>query len=211
MSEPPVPRLYFAYGSNLSPTQMALRCPSSEPIGLAHLPGYNFIINDRHYANIVPSPGPADPTDPGVYGVVYTLPPEDEAALDRCEGVPHAYQKQTLAVDLSAVADFESAPEPAAPHASESAADPTTAAAAPPLPKEKKTVNALIYIDGARQTPSTPYPEYIDRMNRGVQEASSRFGLPASYVDEVIRKWIPASNAPIVDAGAIEDPFLSNA
>ena len=33
-------RLYFAYGSNLSTTQMQYRCPRSTPVGLAHLKGW---------------------------------------------------------------------------------------------------------------------------------------------------------------------------
>jgi hypothetical protein len=45
--------LYFAYGSNLSTTQMKQRCPRSTPLGLAHLPGWMWMINERGYANIV--------------------------------------------------------------------------------------------------------------------------------------------------------------
>ncbi|KAK1637315.1 hypothetical protein BDP81DRAFT_273310, partial [Colletotrichum phormii] len=180
------PRLYFAYGSNLSPTQMSLRCPASTPLGLAHLPNHTFIINSRRYANVVPN-GPANPahpaaatptTDPapasvpGVYGILYALPPQDEATLDRCEGVPHAYQKQDLAIK---VVNFT---------------PPSTTAAVNLTPGSN--VTALVYVDTERTEPSTPWDEYIDRMNRGVDEATERFGLPRGYVDEVIRPYIPA-------------------
>lgn len=184
MSSSTQPRYYFAYGSNLSPTQMALRCPSSEPVGLAHLPGYAFIINARRYANVVPEDAAAAP---GVYGVLYDLHPDDEAVLDRCEGVPFAYQKEMITVTVV-----------------------TTTSAAPSL-EEHSSIPALVYVDRARQTGAAPWPEYVDRMKRGVDEATARFGLPAGYVDAVIRKWIPGPEAPdggLEDAGAIEDPFL---
>lgn len=72
----PTTILYFGYGSNLSTTQMAQRCPSSRPVGLAHLSGlpshtssgegdglegdqhhqegWRWMINERGYANVVP-------------------------------------------------------------------------------------------------------------------------------------------------------------
>ncbi|KAL2878297.1 hypothetical protein SGCOL_006549 [Colletotrichum sp. CLE4] len=205
------PRLYFAYGSNLSPTQMSLRCPASTPLGLAHLPNHTFIINSRRYANVVPN-GPVDAphppsavpaTDtapaPGVYGILYALPPQDEATLDRCEGVPHSYQKQELAVK---VVNFTPA---------------GTAAAVNLTPGSN--VTALVYVDTERTEPSTPWDEYIDRMNRGVDEATERFGLPRGYVDEVIRAYIPAAatsldskeeeeGAGVGKSKTIKDPFL---
>ncbi|KAI2469785.1 hypothetical protein F4781DRAFT_431001 [Annulohypoxylon bovei var. microspora] len=58
--------LYFAYGSNLSPTQMHDRCPSSPPVGLAHLSGWTWLINERGYANIVEDHTPAS-VSPSVF------------------------------------------------------------------------------------------------------------------------------------------------
>ncbi|TRX89646.1 hypothetical protein FHL15_009396 [Xylaria flabelliformis] len=117
-------RLYFAYGSNLSTTQMRNRCPSSTPIGLAQLTGWTWIINERGYANIVQNEYKSslqtrDTEDqvetneghdsswdqpweivsgPGVYGLVYRLHPDDEETLDRCEGVGYAYEREVLDV-----------------------------------------------------------------------------------------------------------------
>ncbi|KAI3559431.1 AIG2 family protein [Colletotrichum abscissum] len=222
MVSPDPPRLYFAYGSNLSPTQMSLRCPASTPLGLAHLPDHTFIINARRYANVVPN-GPVNPayladadaaaaptTDPasasapppppsappsaapGVYGVLYALPPRDEATLDRCEGVPHAYQKQDLAVSIANLA-------------SKGIGAASAAAGLAP----GSNVTALVYVDTERTEPSTPRAEYVDRMNRGVDEATERFGLPRGYVDDVIRGYIPAAAASSEeDTKTIKDPFL---
>ncbi|KAK1980860.1 AIG2-like family protein [Colletotrichum cereale] len=196
------PRLYFAYGSNLSPTQMALRCPSSVPVGLAHLAGYTFIINSRGYANVVrdaPEP-PTDPAGPGVYGVLYTLSPADEATLDKCEGVPYAYQKHDLHVKLVPSSSSSSA-------AAAAAAPP---ASSPGCDDAHAVATALVYVDGERTAPSSPRAEYVGRMNRGLGEAAELFGLPAAYVDRVIRPYIPAPEAPIVGpTTAIADPFLA--
>ncbi|KAK2056236.1 hypothetical protein LY76DRAFT_162057 [Colletotrichum caudatum] len=205
----PSPRLYFAYGSNLSPTQMALRCPSSVPVGLAHLAGYTFIINSRGYANVVRSTAPGDdapapPTDTagpggyGVYGVLYTLTPADEAALDMCEGVPYAYQKHDLPATVVSTAAAAEA-SPALPHDGDTG------------PQKGASVTALVYVDGERTAPSLPRAEYVGRMNHGVDEAAELFGLPAAYVDRVVRPYIPALNSPIAGATTIEDPFHDRA
>ena len=71
--------LYFAYGSNMNRSQMAHRCPGSEPIGKATLPGYRFIINQTGYATIVPS-GTA-----WVEGVLWLLKPRHIETLDEYE------------------------------------------------------------------------------------------------------------------------------
>ncbi|KAI1752752.1 hypothetical protein F4782DRAFT_114130 [Xylaria castorea] len=124
-------RLYFAYGSNLSTAQMRDRCPNSTPIGLAHLTGWTWIINERGYANVVQngyksSPQPRDTEDhdevnegydsswdqpwetasgPGVYGLVYRLHPDDEEELDRREGVGYAYEREVLDLVWADVSD----------------------------------------------------------------------------------------------------------
>ena len=85
---------YFAFGSNLHLGQMAKRCPESRYIGTAKLHDYRFQINERGYANVLPSPGNC------VEGLVYLLNPTDEARLDKSEGVPTAYQKQILAIEV---------------------------------------------------------------------------------------------------------------
>ena len=101
-SEPskPVPQakpesLYFAYGSNLQLSQMRKRCPESRYMGVAYLHGYKFQINQRGYANIIPSP------DDVVAGLCYLLSAEDERRLDVNEGVAFgAYEKEMLDVEL---------------------------------------------------------------------------------------------------------------
>ncbi|PPQ63275.1 hypothetical protein CVT24_006800 [Panaeolus cyanescens] len=82
---------YFGYGSNLWRDQMKRRCPKSTFIGIGILHNWRWIINERGYANVVPSQGDY------VYGFLYTLTANDEHDLDIYEGA--AYQKHNLAVE----------------------------------------------------------------------------------------------------------------
>jgi len=83
MTKPP---LYFAYGSNLNPLQMAARCPGHKVLGRASLPGYTLRFRGygRDWAGAVGTVEPA----PGqvVHGVLFELTPEHYATLDEYEG-----------------------------------------------------------------------------------------------------------------------------
>lgn len=80
------PGLYFAYGSNLDPAQMAERCPGHRVVGRAVLPDH--VVRFRGYgrdwegavATVEPLPGH------DVHGVVFALTPEHYASLDFYEG-----------------------------------------------------------------------------------------------------------------------------
>ncbi|KAI0975227.1 hypothetical protein F4678DRAFT_419675 [Xylaria arbuscula] len=209
-------RLYFAYGSNLSTTQMQQRCPQSTAIGLARLTDWTWIINQRGYANIVlerpltadekgtksiTSDGHDPSTDPGaeVYGLVYRLHPDDEPTLDRYEGVGYAYEKWTATIPRTEF--FE--PSPARDASSSATASSRKAKAKRPTRETKKILDSvvvsefddrvqmLVYIDTARTDTSDPKEEYIDRMNVGIEEAME-WGLSTAYVDRVIRPYIPS-------------------
>jgi gamma-glutamylcyclotransferase len=171
------PTIYFAFGSNLWLTQMRTRCPSSTYLGVARLPGYKWIINERGYANVVEAllgPG-AEAEGNAVYGLVYALPAPDEALLDKNEGVPTAYGKEYLPCD------FWAAHTPAD----------TVDTSLPPTVKDKEM---LVYIDRRRVSESAPKEEYVYRMNRGVEDAV-RMGVPEVYIERVLRTFIPAEGA----------------
>lgn len=102
-------KLYFAYGSNLHLPQMAKRCPGSVFVGVAVLRGYRWQINERGVANVVAAhEHDRDPSRSGsgsggsqVEGLLYWVTRQDEATLDRCEGVAwQLYQKQMLPVQF---------------------------------------------------------------------------------------------------------------
>lgn len=46
---------YFAYGSNMNPTQMAERCPAAIALGVVTLLGWDIAINERGVATILPA------------------------------------------------------------------------------------------------------------------------------------------------------------
>lgn len=73
---------YLAYGSNMDPAAMAIRCPGAHPIGPARLAGHAFFIAARGYASLRRNPSQQ------VFGVLWRLTPANLAALDRYEEVP---------------------------------------------------------------------------------------------------------------------------
>jgi hypothetical protein len=206
--------LYFGYGSNLSSTQMANRCPYSPAVGLGFLPAqhepdhsglwaWKWIINTRGYANVVKyqlsSEEVASMKDdngdgaaieeaarhrPGVYGVVYLLDPADEDALDRYEGVPISYEKLELEIEIERKTSGTGT--------------------------SKKRIKALVYVDVKRTEPGPPRHEYVARMNRGIREATREWRLPQWYVDQVMREYIPASEEEDVDERPQFNPVSSD-
>lgn len=82
---------YFAYGSNMLPERLAARCPSAKLIGRADVPGYGVQFAKRGMdgsakATLIPAEGAAA-------GVLFTLAPQDLAALDRAEGAGRGYDR----------------------------------------------------------------------------------------------------------------------
>lgn len=184
-SATPQSRLYFAYGSNLSTTQMADRCPDAKPKHLGWIGGWSFIINQRGFANIVPdadfdtNDGTGRQQSPGVFGVLYEISGDDGESLDVYEGVPHAYEKLELVVSIR--------------HRGGGGPEQQLEGG---WTGEDETLErvALVYVDRKRTRPSAPRPEYVRRMNRGIREASTSDSfapLPGWYVKEVMRPFIP--------------------
>ncbi|KAL2175541.1 uncharacterized protein P884DRAFT_262340 [Thermothelomyces heterothallicus CBS 202.75] len=184
------PTLYFAFGSNLWKQQMSLRCPSSTYVGIGHLRGYEWFINARGYANIAPSAKDGGPgsqeagqeLDGEVWGLVYELTRDDEARLDANEGVPYAYEKQTIPVEFW----------PASPSSSTSPPRGVAAAAAAEAGAGAgKATPMLVYVDTRRNRGGyPPRDEYVHRMNAGIRDALDE-GVPAAYVRRVLRRYIP--------------------
>ena len=73
-------RAYFAYGANMSPGAMKMRCPRASFVCAARLQG-QFRINGYGVATIVFY----RPTT--VHGVLWTVTASDETALDVFEGI----------------------------------------------------------------------------------------------------------------------------
>lgn len=72
---------------------MASRCPGSQLAGRAQLAAHSFVINERGVASVAPVEGCV------TQGLLWTLTPADEQALDRFEGVAKGlYLKQAVVV-----------------------------------------------------------------------------------------------------------------
>jgi hypothetical protein len=77
---------HFAYGSNLDPFQMRVRCPDARLIGIARLDGFRVCfprrsrVRDSAVISIEPAEGES------VWGVIYELDVEDLQRLDDREG-----------------------------------------------------------------------------------------------------------------------------
>lgn len=80
-------RLYFAYGSNISMTQMKRRCPQARPMFKATL--FNARMEFKKYANVVYEQKKRS----FVKGVVYEVTKDCIKSLDIYEGYPKFYKK----------------------------------------------------------------------------------------------------------------------
>ncbi|KAL3953574.1 hypothetical protein ACCO45_011530 [Purpureocillium lilacinum] len=162
--------LYFAYGSNLSTTQMRQRCPFSTPVGLGFLEGWRWIINERGYANVVPmtpSPGGSGGEEAAA------------AATKRRAWVPWAYER--MHCDYLR---WATPPPPEGTDDGEGSGRGGAAAAAADEP-----VRALVYVDRQRVTEGTPREEYVGRMEEGIRDAVWNWGLDEAYADRVMRRF----------------------
>ena len=95
--------IYAAYGSNMHPEQMLARCPHSPMAGTGWLNGWRLTFSGEDIgwegalATVVEDPGSR------VFVVLYDVPDEDEARLDRWEGSELGiHRKIRLRVDTAA-------------------------------------------------------------------------------------------------------------
>lgn len=188
------PRLYFAYGSNLSLAQMKSRCPGSGYYALGLLKGYKWIIGERGYANVIKTSNPKsqehETEEHVIYGMLYTLEDQDEENLDIAEGVPYAYSKREL--------DIELVSKGGARVGGSNAAEEVTAKTR----GKPEVVEALVYVDEKRLGEGICKEEYVGRMNRGITDAVGK-GMDKSWVQRVIRPFVREEEV----NGEVGDPF----
>lgn len=174
--------------------------------------GFEWIIYQRGFANIVEVDGHEEGDDEKgeegdyrnqVWGMMYSLEEEDEKLLDEREGVPVAYRKEWIECE------FWTVPEAAAASASSSLSsreeeeevgkneeDTTTAEnkkkrKPADITKRPGKEKMLVYINREMTDEGEIRKEYISRMNCGIEDAVKE-GLPREYVEQVLRRWIPA-------------------
>ncbi|MCL1857688.1 MAG: gamma-glutamylcyclotransferase [Oscillospiraceae bacterium] len=88
-------KIYVAYGSNLNLEQMKFRCPYATVIGGGTLPDYQLLFRGGDGGSVAT----VEPKKDGSVPVLlWEITPRDEQSLDRYEGYPHLYRKETVEV-----------------------------------------------------------------------------------------------------------------
>lgn len=218
---PPIskpPHLYFAYGSNLSPTQMAHRCTfnpslSAVPLGIASLPHWRWHINEAGYANVLPPRGlrvrdspqtsvaaekiPISGAQDTVYGVLYEMDSADEDVLDGYEGIDGMAEPSVWEVEMRPREQGEGDYNKWYVDAEVVRWFDGTARMKMGTKSEGEgedgsagSVRVLVYVDEERVTVSKPKAEYIPRMNRAMREAEE-LGVDGVWLKDVMRRFIP--------------------
>jgi gamma-glutamylcyclotransferase len=200
MSSQPPPRkavysprkqYYFAYGSNLHLEQMATRCPSSKFIGRAILKDFRWHINQRGYANILPS----KPQERSyVQGLVYELSEADEQKLDRSEGVAkRCYSKEYLSLRLNRTPPvlYRRPVSWIVNRGGPAASLREAKHAGYPVKEEMEEIkhNVLVYVSYEHRDDGEAKKEYAKRINDGLEDGRV-LGISNEYVERVIRPYI---------------------
>jgi gamma-glutamylcyclotransferase (GGCT)/AIG2-like uncharacterized protein YtfP len=82
--------LYFSYGMNTNPKEMAQRCPGAKSLGHARLVNHSFRF--ARHADVEPC------ADSFVDGVLWEITDEHLKALDQLEGYPFYYDRVVSSV-----------------------------------------------------------------------------------------------------------------
>jgi len=87
--------LHFAYGSNMNMNLMRRHAPGAQPLGVAQLVGYRFVITTDGYASVSRAAAEI------VYGVTWRLTARDRVMLDAWENIAGGlYRCETMPVLL---------------------------------------------------------------------------------------------------------------
>lgn len=86
--------LYVAYGSNMSLSQMAHRCPKSKVVGVGKIKGFRLVFNV--HADIIPTDNKKDEVPVLVWDIHF----DDWKHLDFYEGYPRYYVKEVIEVEI---------------------------------------------------------------------------------------------------------------
>jgi hypothetical protein len=160
--------LYFAFGSNLDPDQMKVRCPGHRVVGMAALRDHKLVfpIFSNSWNGGVASLQLSHGND--VWGVVYDLTEDDLRSLDGYEGyhgpgAQNLYEREPLWVELVRPEDGS-------------------------VPRR---VKAFAYLARVAANPSPPSPAYMDAVIKG----AIAHGLSDEYV-AALRRIPTLSDAP---------------
>ena len=90
-------KIYIAYGSNLNIEQMSYRCPYATPIGNGILHDYELLFRGGIGGAVATVESRRGGTVPVL---LWEITPRCEDQLDRYEGWPRLYRKETVGVEF---------------------------------------------------------------------------------------------------------------
>lgn len=178
------------------------------------LKGFQWIIYQRGFANIVEvdshkEEGDDEKEEKGkegdyrnqVWGMMYSLEENDEKLLDEREGVPVAYRKEWIECEFWTVPEVAAASASSSREEEEEEEEDVKKVVDEEKNKRKRKPaditkrpgkeKMLVYINREMTDEGEIRKEYISRMNCGIKDAVKE-GLPREYVEQVLRRWIPA-------------------
>jgi len=148
--------IYFAFGSNMDPVQMAIRCPGHRVLGAAYLPGYALCFPRRSPSRRCATAGLMAAVERGVWGVLYELEEIHAAALHAAEGyIPDGpvHENRHLLVQVEV---RHGGPE-------------------------GEAVVACLYLARPDRSGARPSADYLSHLIRGAEH----HGLPEAYVESL--------------------------
>lgn len=151
-------KYYIAYGSNLHVGQMAARCPGARPVGVAWLEGWRLAFRGSKtgaYLTIIPDKRAKCPV------AIWAINAKHEAALDRYEGFPVFYQKQTIRLHMEPLRGAKN--------------------------QKPRDIDAMVYIMDPSRPAGYPSESYVRVCRTGYKN----FGLPIEYLAAAVDDaWI---------------------
>lgn len=218
-SRAPLRPMYFAYGSNLSYSQMKRRCAnhpekSAKPVAIARLDKWRWFICERGYANVMPPKAlrqetkrgeeeegenvPVSGKEDAVFGILYDMTIDDEDLLDMYEGVddeaadapPDGKVDRKIRPKEQGDGSYNKWYVPAIVTKWLDGRDEEEQHGGKQQQLNlNNTLTVLVYIDERHVRVGPPKTEYIARMDRAVRE-SVELGLPNDWAESVIRKFV---------------------
>lgn len=90
-------KYYIAYGSNLNKDQMKYRCPDAKLVGTGSIPDYQLLFRGGEHAVATIEPRKGESVQFGLW----EISERDEMSLDRYEGFPRLYYKQSFMINVN--------------------------------------------------------------------------------------------------------------
>ncbi len=146
--------IYFAFGSNMDPEQMKIRCPSHKVLGRAYLQDFDLCFPRRSTRRKCGTAGIRPAAGKGVWGVLYALTESDLPSLHQAEGYAPGGQPEQNRHTLEEIEVREGSPEGA-------------------------VISAHIYRARPDGTGALPSPDYM----RHLIDGATHHGLPQPFVE----------------------------